>query len=265
MRYTRYNYKKTKKNSGLAKTILSFLAMSVFVVIVGIMLANIIIHFLPLNDAGKSQANPESVNQSENTDNSEAEVVADNSEDVQASGEVDNSTQGQESAQGSINTSFMAIQCGYFANEDNAKEAYNKIANGYGAFIYNESDKFKVIAGVYTSQEGQSIIDTLTSNGIDSTKVSFDLNLSDKVQSQVAGIYNGYLNILDTVFKDDVKSFDTTDFKNWVKELEVLNEGDKNDVLTELKNHVNDMATEIKKEDVANEMQYLYKILLSFS
>lgn len=265
MRYTRYNYKKTKKNSGLAKTILSFLAMSVFVVIVGIMLANIIIHFLPLNDAGKSQVNPESVNQSENTDNSEAEVVADNSEDVQASGEVDNSTQGQESAQGSINTSFMAIQCGYFANEDNAKEAYNKIANGYGAFIYNESDKFKVIAGVYTSQEGQSIIDTLTSNGIDSTKVSFDLNLSDKVQSQVAGIYNGYLNILDTVFKDDVKSFDTTDFKNWVKELEVLNEGDKNDVLTELKNHVNDMATEIKKEDVANEMQYLYKILLSFS
>ena len=38
VRYTRYNYKKTKKNSGLAKTILSFLAMSVFVVIVGIML-----------------------------------------------------------------------------------------------------------------------------------------------------------------------------------------------------------------------------------
>ena len=46
---------------------------------------------------------------------------------------------------------------------------------------------------------------------------------------------------------------------------DVISEGDKNDVLTELKNHVNDMAAEIKKEDVANEMQYLYKILLSFS
>lgn len=89
MRYTRYNYKKTKKNSGLAKTILSFLAMSVFVVIVGIMLANIIIHFLPLNDASETQANSEAVNQSENIDNSEAENAADNSEDVQASSAVD--------------------------------------------------------------------------------------------------------------------------------------------------------------------------------
>ena len=246
MRYTRYNYKKTKKNSGLAKTILSFLAMSVFVVIVGIMLANIIIHFLPLNDASETQANSEAVNKSENIDNSEAENAADNSEDVQA-------------------RSFMAIQCGYFANEDNAKEAYNKIANGYGAFIYNESDKFKVLAGVYTTAEGQSIMDTLTSSGIDCAKVSFDLNSNDKVQSQIAGIYNGYLNILDTAFKDDVKSVDTSDFKSWVKGLDVISEGDKNDVLTELKNHVNDMAAEIKKEDVANEMQYLYKILLSFS
>ena len=76
VRYTRYNYKKTKKNSGLAKTILSFLAMSVFVVIVGIMLANIIIHFLPLNDASETQANSEAVNQSENIDNSEAENAA---------------------------------------------------------------------------------------------------------------------------------------------------------------------------------------------
>ena len=265
MRYTRYNYKKTKKNSGLAKTILSFLAMSVFVVIVGIMLANIIIHFLPLNDASETQANSEAVNQSENIDNREAENAADNSEDVQASSAVDNSTEGQENVQGSINTSFMAIQCGYFANEDNAKEAYNKIANGYGAFIYNESDKFKVLAGVYTTAEGQSIMDTLTSSGIDCAKVSFDLNSNDKVQSQIAGIYNGYLNILDTAFKDDVKSVDTSDFKSWVKGLDVISEGDKNDVLTELKNHVNDMAAEIKKEDVANEMQYLYKILLSFS
>ena len=265
MRYTRYNYKKSKKNSGLAKTILSFLAMSVFVVIVGIMLANIIIHFLPLNDAGETQANSGTVNQSENIDSSEAENVVDNSGDVQASSEVDNSIQSQESAQESINTSFIAIQCGYFANEDNAKEAYSKVSNGYGAFIYNESDKFKVIAGLYTSEEGQTIMDTLTSNGIECAKVSFDLSSSDKVQSQIAGIYNGYLNILDTAFKDDVKSVDTSDFKNWVKELDVINEGDKSDVLTELKNHINDMASEIKREDVANEMQYLYKVLLSFS
>ena len=155
MRYTRYNYKKNKKNTGLLKTVLSFLTMSVFVVIVGVMLANIIIHFLPLNDADKSKASSSNVEQGKDT---VSEVVSNNAE----------SNQGAENAvQGNINTSFMAIQCGYFANEGYAKEAYNKVANDYGAFIYNDADKFKVLAGVYTSEEGQAIIDKLTANGIE--------------------------------------------------------------------------------------------------
>ena len=116
MRYTRYNYKKNKKNTGLLKTVLSFLTMSVFVVIVGVMLANIIIHFLPLNDADKSKASSSNVEQGKDT---VSEVVSNNAE----------SNQGAENAvQGNINTSFMAIQCGYFANEGYAKEAYNKVA-----------------------------------------------------------------------------------------------------------------------------------------
>ena len=51
MRYTRYNYKK-KKNNDILNFILSFFGMSVFVIIVGVLLANVIIHFLPLNNAG---------------------------------------------------------------------------------------------------------------------------------------------------------------------------------------------------------------------
>ena len=50
MRYTRYNYKK-KKNNDIVKFILSFIGMSVFVIIVGVFLANVIIHFLPINNA----------------------------------------------------------------------------------------------------------------------------------------------------------------------------------------------------------------------
>ena len=94
VRYTRYNYKKNKKNTGLLKTVLSFLTMSVFVVIVGVMLANIIIHFLPLNDADKSKASSSNVEQGKDT---VSEVVSNNAE----------SNQGAENAvQGNINTSF---------------------------------------------------------------------------------------------------------------------------------------------------------------
>ena len=73
------------------------------------------------------------------------------------------------------------------------------------------------------------------------------------------------LNEIKDEINGNVKFVDTSDFKSWVKNLENISEGDKSDVLTELKNHVSDMATEIKKEDVAGEMQYLYAILLKIN
>ena len=265
MRYTRYNYKK-KKNNDILKFILSFIGMSVFVIIVGVLLANIIIHFLPLNNA--STADASNKNEQVQTDNSEnvSNEVSEGEADTQVNAaEVVDNDKSSEATQGTINTSFMAIQCGYFAQEDNAKEIFNKVANGYGAFIYNDADKFKVLAGVYAADEGQAIIDKLTASGIECAKVEFNLNGGNSIENQIAGIYDGYLEILDTAFKDDVKSVDTTDFKNWVSKLEDIKEGDKYEVLSDLKKHINELGTEINKEDVSNEMQYLYKILLNFN
>lgn len=248
VRYTRYNYKKKTKNTGLLKTILSFLAMSVFVVIVGVMLANIIIHFLPLNDANESQVSSNG-------------VIG----QVQNKSNINTTKNNEDTIKGNINTSFMAVQCGYFSNEGYAKEAYNKVANQYGAFIYNDADKFKVLAGVYTADDGKKIMDNLTASGIECANVSFDLNSGDKIQNQIAGIFDGYLNILNTAFEGNVKFVDTSDFKSWVKNLENINTGDKSDLLSDLKNHVNNMSKEIKKEDVAGEMEYLYTILLKIN
>ena len=75
---------------------------------------------------------------------------------------------------------------------------------------------------------------------------------------------HGYLDILNTAFKDDVKSVDTTDFKTWVGKLDDIKEGDKKEVLSDLKKHINELGSEIVKEDVSNEIQYLYKVLLNF-
>lgn len=265
MRYTRYNYKK-KKNNDILKFILSFIGMSVFVIIVGVLLANIIIHFLPLNNA--STADASNKNEQVQTDNSEnvSNEISEEEADTQVNAaEVVDNDKSSEATQGTINTSFIAIQCGYFAQEDNAKEIFNKVANGYGAFIYNDADKFKVLAGVYSSDEGQAIMDKLTASGIECAKVEFNLNGGNSIENQIAGIYDGYLEILDTAFKDDVKSVDTTDFKQWVGKLDDIKDGDKYEVLFELKKHINELGTEIKKEDVSNEMQYLYKILLNFN
>ena len=121
------------------------------------------------------------------------------------------------------------------------------------------------MAGVYELDEGQAVIDRLTASGIECAKVEFNLNSGSAIENQIAGIYDGYLEILDTAFKDDVKSVDTTDFKEWVGKLDDIKEGDKYEVLSDLKKHINELGTEVKKEDVSNEIQYLYKILLNFN
>lgn len=259
MRYTRYNYKK-KKNNDIFKFIVSFIGMSAFVIIVGVLLANVIIHFLPLNNA--STADASNKNEQVQTDN--VENVSIDVSDGKAA-EVANTDIVSETTQGTINTSFMAIQCGYFAQEVNAKEVFNKVANEYGAFIYNDADKFKVLAGVYDSDEGQVVIDRLTASGIECAKVEFNLNSGSTIENQIAGIYDGYLEILATAFKDDVKSVDTTDFKGWVSKLDDIKEGDKYEVLSDLKKHINELGAEINKENVSSEIQYLYKVLLNFN
>ena len=51
----------------------------------------------------------------------------------------------------------------------------------------------------------------------------------------------------------------------WDGKLEDIKSGDKYEILSDLKKHVNELGTEIKKENVSSEMQYLYKVLLKFN
>ena len=239
MRYTKYNYKK-KKNNDIWKSILSFVVMSVFVIIVGVLLANVIIYFLPANDANENLIDANEKQQiSENTKINSEEV--DNNTD-------DNSTI---TSSNNVVSSFVIVQCGYFSSNENANVILSKISSEYSAFIFNDSDKFKVLAGIYNSDEADSVVNKLTSNGIESAKVS--------------AICDGYLKLLNTSLNSDVKSVSTDDFKTWVSNLDSVESGDKIEVLNNLKQHINESASEIKKEDVSQEMQFIYTTLINFS
>lgn len=253
MRYTKYNYKK-KKNNDIWKSILSFVVMSVFVIIVGVLLANVIIYFLPANDANENLIDANEKQQiSENTKINSEEV--DNNTD-------DNSTI---TSGNNVVSSFVIVQCGYFSSNENANVILSKISSEYSAFIFNDSDKFKVLAGIYNSDEADSVVNKLTSNGIESAKVTINLNVNDEVQSQVSAICDGYLKLLNTSLNSDVKSVSTDDFKTWVSNLDSVESGDKIEVLNNLKQHINESASEIKKEDVSQEMQFIYTTLINFS
>lgn len=262
MRYTKYNYKK-RKNNDVWKMALSFVAMSIFVIIVGVLLANVIIYFLPTNDANKNLMDT-------NTKQNVSENLDVNGESVnnEKNDEVTNDTDGNNSTTVNSNntiSSFAIVQCGYFSNNDNANVILSKISSEYNAFIFNDGDKFKVLAGVYNSGDADSVVNNLTAAGVENAKITINLNLSDNVQNQVAAICDGYLKLLNTSLGNDVKSVSTDDFKGWVSKLESVESGDKVEVLNNLKQHINECASEIKKEDVAQEMQFIYTILINFN
>ena len=132
------------------------------------------------------------------------------------------------------------------------------------ALIYEDEDKFRVLSGVYESDKVDEVVSELKSSNIECTKIKFSFNNDDKVEYQIASICDGYIRLLDTAVSDDVKSINTDDFKGWTNELENISEGEKIDILNNLKEHIANLKTEINKANVPKEMEYIYTILLNF-
>lgn len=230
MRYTKYQY---KKNNNKSKFITS-LIMTLFAAgIVGLILFKIIITFIMPVGGGEFKENP-----------AEDEIVNIN--------------------EGNEEVNFQFIQCGYFGSEDNAKQALSKISSEYSSFIIKEDDKFRVSAGIFSNDEGDRISEELNAKGINNAKVKYTLNTKDVVEGQIAAITEGYLSIITALKKEDVKSVDTTDFKTWISKLSVVDSGNNFQLLEEYKRHIEQLEDEIKRENVSEEYQYIYKILENF-
>lgn len=246
MKYTKYNYKKRRNNSVL-KFVASLLLGVVSACVIGFGVAWIILKVLPLNDILPSG-------------NEISEAVIGN--DL-ADGD-SNSEGSSTAAADSKNSEFYFIQCGYFSSIDNANQVLAKIQSEGGAFINEESGKYRVFAGAYSKDLVESELSDLTNRGIESVKITFTLNENDEVEAQVSAICDGYLQILTTTFADDVKSVKTQEFKDWVNTLEDISSGNNLEVLQGLKSYINNLPEEISKENVADEMDYLYNLLLTF-
>lgn len=245
MRYTRYNHNKKKNNNNnTLKFILSMLAGIVLSCMIGLAVACIIWKVLPVNDSKPSiaEGNDESNTVVEST-NEENDAVIEN--------------EGEKSE-------FYFIQCGFFSKKDNAEQVLSKISSEKGAFIAEDGDKFRVFAGSYNKDNVDSKISELSGKGVESVKVSVALNGADEVEAQVSAICDGYLKILNTTFNSDVKSVNTTEFKEWVKALEEVKDGNNLETLKQLKDYIQSLPEEINKDKVSEEISYLYKILLIF-
>lgn len=246
MKYTKYNYKKRRNNS-ILKFVASLLVGVVSACVIGLGVAWIILKVLPLNDILPS-----------------GNEISDAIEGTDLTNGEGNNEENSTAVEDNENSEFYFIQCGYFSSEDNAKQVLSKIQSEGGAFINEESGKYRVFAGAYSKDSVESELKDLTDRGIDSVKITFTLSDKDEVEAQVSAICDGYLQILTTTFADDVKAVKTQEFKDWVNTLEDISSGNNLEVLQGLKTYINNLPDEISKENVANEMDYLYNLLLTF-
>lgn len=232
MKYTKYQYK--KKNSGI-KFLTSLVMTTLAAVVIGLLAAWVLLKAIPNIDTSRQTNTIPQVEENNNNSNT-AEV-----QDIE---------------------NFVFIQCGYFSNEENAKQVLNTIDSDFNSFIVQDAEgKYRVLAGITKEADSATLMNSLKEKGIDNTKVKLGLNKNDEVESQIIAITEGYLEILNAAGEEEVKEVNTSDFKNWTNELDNITEGNSIDILSEYKEHINALPETINKSNIVSEEEYIYSIL----
>lgn len=232
MKYTKYQYK--KKNSGI-KFLTSLVMTTLAAVVIGLLAAWVLLKAIPNIDTSRQTNTILQVEENNNNSNT-AEV-----QDIE---------------------NFVFIQCGYFSNEENAKQVLNTIDSDFNSFIVQDAEgKYRVLAGITKEADSATLMNSLKEKGIDNTKVKLGLNKNDEVENQIIAITEGYLEILNAAGEEEVKEVNTSDFKNWTNELDNITEGNSIDILSEYKEHINALPETINKSNIVSEEEYIYSIL----
>ena len=161
---------------------------------------------------------------------------------------------------GSEDESFMALQCGYYSKEENAKELLTSISKYCEPFIVEDSGKYRVLAGIYKEEDGIKKIQEFKANNIDVAKINLNLQ-GDKAEiKKLTEVIDGFLTIANKLQDKEVKSIKTAEFKAWVNA--VIDDGSiKSKRIEELNSYVKALPEEIDKTNNNKNMEELYKII----
>ena len=157
--------------------------------------------------------------------------------------------------------SFIALQCGYYSKEENAKELLTAISKYCEPFIVEEDGKYRVLAGIYKEEDGLKKIEEFKANNIDIAKVNLNIS-SDNVESEkIIEVIDGFLTITNKLEDSGVKSIKTTEFKAWADKIITDGSGEKSKKTDDLSSYVKNLPDEINKENRNISIQELYKLL----
>ena len=225
MRYTRYEYKK----SGKIKFLCSIAVIASISIGCGLYISTFIFNGKQIQD--------------NNINNSR------------------NSTEGN--YQGEVQK-IIALQCGYYSKEENAKELVTTISKYCQPFIVEEDGKYRVLAGIYKEEEGLKKLEELKANNIDVAKINFNISSNNEENKQIIEIIDGFLTIVSKLQESEVKSIKTAEFKEWADT--VINDGNsiKSKKTDDLSSYVKNLPDEINKANSNTNIQELYKLIKTY-
>ena len=172
----------------------------------------------------------------------------------------DNSKYSSEVKSGSQEEDFMALQCGYYSKEENAKELISSISKYCEPFIVEDEGKYRVLAGIYKEQDGIKKIQEFKANNIDVAKVNLNIQGNKSEMKKIMEIIDGFLTITNKLQESEVKSIKTSEFKAWV-DTTINDDVVKSKKIESLSNYVKSLPEELEKTDNSKNMQELYKLL----
>lgn len=156
---------------------------------------------------------------------------------------------------------LIALQCGYYSKEENAKELITSISKYCQPFIVEEDGKYRVLAGIYKEEDGLKKIEEFKTNNIDVAKVNINISSNNVESKQIIEIIDGFLTITDKLEDSGVKSIKTTEFKVWADKIITDGSGVKSKKMNDLSNYIKSLPDEINKENRNVSIQELYKLI----
>lgn len=173
---------------------------------------------------------------------------------------IENSSNKVNEEQVTTEYSISVIQCGVYGKKENADVALTQIPKAYQSFIYEEEGKYKVIAGIYLDNDLEKEKSELSSLSINNFKSTFNLTL-DGIDGKVEWeLIKGYIQIINKLADENVKSINTNEFKLWTNEI-INKSENSNEKVKLLGENINSLPEEYEREHGKESLKFLYGII----
>lgn len=256
MRYTRYNYRRDK-NRRNKKNNVGFLFLGILCILLSVVVGTML-RPLVFGDAYKNPENAEkegTITSEENKTGKEDEKKKE--DESKLDGAVEKKEDVKETTNGDMKDMYM-IQCGLYSKKEGAETILKKIPDNFNKFISEEDGKFRVIAGIYDDETSKKKIEELSKNDVESVRIRSSFNTGDN-GAEIYSIIKGFIDILNKLEEEDVKSIKTNDFKEWTKNLSIK---DENEEIKDIKKYISELPEELDKKGAEKSLDYIYKILI---